>query len=74
MVQQVQVQCSSCNGEGEVMDEKNRCVDCKGKKVLPERKVLEVHIDKGAFPSHPLWPLCACVCSVSVHATYVVVS
>jgi len=47
MVQQVQVQCSSCNGEGEVMDEKNRCVDCKGKKVLPERKVLEVHIDKG---------------------------
>lgn len=26
---------------------KDRCVQCKGKKVLPEKKYLEVHIDKG---------------------------
>lgn len=26
---------------------KDRCTQCKGKKVLPEKKLLEVHIDKG---------------------------
>ena len=47
MVQQVQRQCSDCDGRGEVIKEKDRCKSCNGKKVVPERKVLEVHIDKG---------------------------
>lgn len=47
MVQQVQQVCSSCNGEGEIIDAKDRCKKCKGKKTESERKVLEVHIDKG---------------------------
>jgi len=30
-----------------VINAKDRCTNCKGKKVLPEKKFLEVHIDKG---------------------------
>ena len=47
MMQQIQSVCSTCNGEGEVINERDRCKTCKGKKVLPETKVLEVHVDKG---------------------------
>ena len=32
---------------GEVLREKDRCPDCKGKKVINETKILEVHVDKG---------------------------
>jgi len=47
MVQQVQRICPDCSGEGEVIDPKNRCKDCRGKKVCDETKKLEVHVDKG---------------------------
>ncbi|KAI8810068.1 hypothetical protein BJ742DRAFT_867995 [Cladochytrium replicatum] len=47
MIQQMQQTCPDCNGEGEVIREKDRCKHCSGKKVLSERKILEVHIDKG---------------------------
>eukprot|EP00741_Cyanophora_paradoxa_P021621 tig00000241_g20870.t1 len=47
MVQQMQSTCPECRGEGEVIADKDRCQSCKGKKVVQERKVLEVHIDKG---------------------------
>jgi len=47
MVQQVQRHCDKCDGSGQQINEKDRCKTCNGKKVVPERKVLEVHIDKG---------------------------
>ncbi|KAF8633716.1 hypothetical protein AX17_004374 [Amanita inopinata Kibby_2008] len=47
MIQQIQSPCDECNGTGEVINMKDRCMNCKGKKVLPEKKFLEVHIDKG---------------------------
>lgn len=47
MVQQMQTTCSECSGEGEVIKEKDRCKTCNGKKTVKDRKVLEVHIDKG---------------------------
>ncbi|KAF7322769.1 hypothetical protein HMN09_00056200 [Mycena chlorophos] len=47
MIQQIQSPCDECSGTGEVINAKDRCTQCKGKKVLPEKKVLEVHIDKG---------------------------
>ncbi|KAN0075244.1 hypothetical protein V8E55_011267 [Tylopilus felleus] len=47
MIQQIQSSCEECNGSGEVINPKDRCSTCKGKKVLPEKKILEVHIDKG---------------------------
>ncbi|KAI9142638.1 hypothetical protein BKA69DRAFT_1067449 [Paraphysoderma sedebokerense] len=47
MIQQIQQVCPDCRGEGEVIREKDRCKGCSGKKVIQERKVLEVHIDPG---------------------------
>ncbi|KAF5376576.1 hypothetical protein D9757_008254 [Collybiopsis confluens] len=47
MIQQIQSHCDECNGTGETIAAKDRCTQCKGKKVLPEKKFLEVHIDKG---------------------------
>lgn len=47
MVQQIQQPCGDCDGTGEIVDPKNRCKQCNGKKTQQERKVLEVHIDKG---------------------------
>ncbi|KAK3795936.1 hypothetical protein RRG08_018319 [Elysia crispata] len=47
MVQQIQSVCGECRGEGEVIDPKFRCKTCNGKKIVKERKILEVHIDKG---------------------------
>lgn len=47
MIQQIQSPCDECSGSGETINPKDRCNVCKGKKVLPEKKLLEVHIDKG---------------------------
>lgn len=47
MVQQIQSRCHECRGEGEVIDPKLRCKTCNGQKIVKERKILEVHIDKG---------------------------
>lgn len=47
MMQQIQQPCTECEGTGEMMNPKDRCKTCSGKKTTQERKVLEVHIDKG---------------------------
>jgi DnaJ family protein A protein 2 len=47
MMQQIQQPCNECDGTGEMMNPKDRCKTCNGKKTISERKVLEVHIDKG---------------------------
>jgi len=47
MLQQIQAQCDDCSGTGEIINVKDRCQQCKGKKVVPDKKFLEVHIDKG---------------------------
>jgi len=47
MIQQIQAPCDECSGTGEVINARDRCSQCKGKKVMPDKKFLEVHIDKG---------------------------
>ncbi|RPB00862.1 hypothetical protein L873DRAFT_747032 [Choiromyces venosus 120613-1] len=47
MIQRFQTVCSDCNGEGEMIKDKDRCKACHGKKTITERKVLHVHVDKG---------------------------
>lgn len=47
MIQQMQSQCSDCNGTGRGISEKDRCGQCKGNRVVQERKVLEVFVEKG---------------------------
>lgn len=47
MIQQIQSPCDECSGTGEIINARDRCVQCKGKKTLPDKKFLEVPIDKG---------------------------
>lgn len=47
MVQQMQTACNTCRRTGMVMDDKEKCTKCRGKKVAKERKVLEVYVEKG---------------------------
>jgi len=48
MYQQVHAKCRDCDGQGErFKSEKDICKTCSGKKVVTERKILEVHVDKG---------------------------
>ncbi len=47
MIQRFQTTCDVCHGEGDIMNEKDRCGKCHGKKVIEERKILEVHINPG---------------------------
>eukprot|EP01060_Flectonema_neradi_P036518 TRINITY_DN703_c0_g1_i1.p1 TRINITY_DN703_c0_g1~~TRINITY_DN703_c0_g1_i1.p1 ORF type:complete len:404 (+),score=94.90 TRINITY_DN703_c0_g1_i1:79-1290(+) len=46
-VQQAQVVCPKCQGQGFSIPSQFICKDCDGKRVVKERKVLEVHIEKG---------------------------
>jgi len=47
MIQQFQSACPNCKGTGEVIDAKNRCEGCKGKKLVEVKELIEVNIDKG---------------------------
>jgi len=47
MIQQMNTICSECKGTGEIISEKDKCSGCKGSKVVQEKKVLEVHVEKG---------------------------
>lgn len=47
MVQQLQSGCTTCKGLCKVIDEKDKCKQCKGNKVFKDRKVLDVSIEKG---------------------------
>jgi DnaJ homolog subfamily A member 1 len=47
MVQQIETVCRKCGGQGEIIPEKDRCKQCNGRKTVRDRKILEVHVDKG---------------------------
>ncbi|VEU23334.1 DEKNAAC104515 [Brettanomyces naardenensis] len=47
MIQRFQTTCDVCNGEGDIIAAKDKCHTCNGKKVISERKILEVHIEPG---------------------------
>jgi len=51
MITQTQSVCSSCEGQGKVLREDLKCKKCAGQGTVKEKKVLEVHIDKGV-PNH----------------------
>ena len=54
MIQRFQTVCPDCNGEGEIIRDKDRCKQCHGKKTIVERKVLHVHVDKGVRSGHKI--------------------
>ncbi|KAL8802227.1 MAG: hypothetical protein Q9182_003947 [Xanthomendoza sp. 2 TL-2023] len=52
MIQRFQTVCPDCQGEGEIIRDKDRCKRCTGKKTIIERKVLHVHVDRGVKSGH----------------------
>jgi len=47
MIQQMQHACNECKGTGEINNDRDRCPQCKGEKVVQEKKVLDVVVEKG---------------------------
>jgi DnaJ homolog subfamily A member 2 len=47
MIQQLQQPCDECSGTGEIINHRDKCKNCNARKVISEKKMLEVHIDKG---------------------------
>ncbi|AQK45787.1 Chaperone protein dnaJ 3 [Zea mays] len=54
MIQQMQHPCNECKGSGETVSDKDRCPQCKGDKVVPEKKVFEVVVEKGMQNEHKI--------------------
>ena len=47
MIQRMQQICRECSGEGEIINERDRCKTCHGKKTIDEKKKLEIVISPG---------------------------
>lgn len=54
MMQQMQSVCPDCHGDGEMINEKDRCKFCQGRKVTKETKNHEIQIDKGMRDSQKI--------------------
>lgn len=54
MMQQMQSVCPKCNGEGQTMNHKYTCKSCTGNKTTKERKILEIHVEKGMEEGHKI--------------------
>jgi len=48
MVQQIQQRCSGCSGSGFSCPPSDRCGKCSGSCLVSDKKIFEVHIDRGA--------------------------
>ncbi len=46
MIQQIRSHCSDCDGQGEKINVKDKCKTYDGKRIVRERKIIQVHIDK----------------------------
>ncbi|KAH8551973.1 hypothetical protein BGW37DRAFT_493106 [Umbelopsis sp. PMI_123] len=49
-IRQARTVCEICSGSGEYRN--NGCKECSGKGIINERKVLEVHVEKGSMNGH----------------------
>ncbi|KAJ8385270.1 hypothetical protein AAFF_G00191470 [Aldrovandia affinis] len=47
MLQQVSTICMACHGQGQRFSQKDKCKACGARKILRQKKSLEVHIDRG---------------------------
>ncbi|KAG8543006.1 hypothetical protein GDO81_025609 [Engystomops pustulosus] len=54
MMHSLQTTCSECHGQGEYIRTRDRCRICSGRKVIKEKKILTVHIDKGMKNRHKM--------------------
>ncbi|XP_075700520.1 dnaJ homolog subfamily A member 1-like [Rhinoderma darwinii] len=54
MMHSLQTTCSECHGQGESIRSRDRCRVCNGRKVIREKKILTLHIDKGMKNRHKM--------------------
>jgi DnaJ family protein A protein 2 len=54
MMTQVQAQCEDCGGRGEVGNEADRCKACRGAKLVPTKKTIEVTVERGSDDQHQI--------------------
>jgi DnaJ family protein A protein 1 len=47
MIQQIQTVCHECSGAGERVNPSDRCKNCQGKKIIKDKKIIQVHVDRG---------------------------
>jgi len=47
MIQHMQSVCTDCSGSGERLNAADRCKQCSGKRILKDRKLVQIHVDKG---------------------------
>jgi len=47
MIQHMQSVCTDCSGSGEKHNAADRCKGCNGKRITKDRKVVQIHVDKG---------------------------
>jgi len=50
VIQQSVGLCSKCQGRKEIIDEKDACKECRGRKVVKRAHILEVKVEKGMAP------------------------
>lgn len=48
MIQQMQTVCNECQGEGEIIKPADKCDECRGKKVMKEKKIIDLKIEPGS--------------------------
>lgn len=69
MVQQIQTVCIECKGQGERISPKDRCDSCSGSKVIREKKIIEVHVEKGEAAQLGAPPCSVCCWQLTVGRT-----
>jgi len=47
MVQHIQSACMDCSGTGERFSAADKCKQCQGKKISKERKLVQIHVERG---------------------------
>mmetsp|Transcript_25048 Transcript_25048/g.20996 ORF Transcript_25048/g.20996 Transcript_25048/m.20996 type:complete len:81 (+) Transcript_25048:519-761(+) len=48
MITQTTNHCDKCSGEGTIIPEGKKCKPCKTQKIVKEKDVIEINLDKGA--------------------------
>ncbi|KAI8322328.1 DnaJ-domain-containing protein [Martensiomyces pterosporus] len=54
LISQQQVACQSCHGTGKVISEKYRCKKCSGERVVDQKDVVEIKIERGSVDGQPI--------------------
>ena len=52
MVQQLRAACKTCNAKGKFIEENDKCLLCKGKKIANEKHILKIIIEPGTTNNH----------------------